>query len=629
MSQPIQLNTVEKEAIYRMRELFALQKEVSIATEVSEEQEFITTLAEQALYPEKPQLCFQKVEENLEEQAAFQQDDTERFHLAKKLHNRPCICRLITCGGVDDGKSTLIGRLLYDTMDKQEQESIAKNQVYLRKDGSIDYALLAGMTEEEAKQGITVQVSYSTFEGKSCSFLMADVPGHEEYTRNMAYAALDSDTAIIMIAANKGIVPQTRRHTKICYFMGIRNMIFAVNKMDMTGYDRNVFDMILKEIRQMMQEYPGCHIQIVPVAAKSGVNIIQAASEMPWYQNGSLLELLEQMPQSKKDDRFYFLTQRICKSSQIKGAVIKKRVIQGEMVSGTLQTGDEIFVYPTNQCAKVTKLYLLDKDVEIVNGKNPLGIELDRELDIARGSVLTKTDILSSTDCIEADILWTSDNRLTQGKRYLAKIGTDIVNAAVTKIHYQVDVNTGDHRYAEYLTKNALARCELCFSKQVYLTAEKENRTLGTLKLFERETGLLAAYGNIIQTISGEVWKENCKEVTAAEREMALGQKAGLILFLHDEENYANCVERYLLGMGFHTMQLMAEGTDEKERIYIRKFLDAGMILLLRTTPEGIGMAENLIGEQDRIFSFAGSCMEKEEFSNSLKQIKQWASSLL
>ncbi len=640
MAQPEYLNKVEREAVYRLRELFALNKEAAVAASGLEEEAFVKELAELALYPEKPLLSFQeeKEKEILENAWNPKQEDIEVFRLAEKLKSRSCILRLITCGGVDDGKSTLIGKILYETKGRKEQEAIRNNPVYLRKDHTVDYALLAGTTEEEARQGITVQVSYSVFDRGGCSFLMADVPGHEEYTRNMAYAALSADTAIIMIGANKGIVPQTRRHTRICYFMGIRNMIFAVNKMDMVSFDRTIFALISEEIAQMMQEYPGCSCQIVPIAAKSGINITEPAEEVAWYKDGSLLDILERTIEYEKEqkeklkkDHFCLPVQRICKSSQIKGAVIKKRVIQGEIVSGDLKAGDELFVYPTNQRAKAAGIYFLNQNVEKAEAGNPVGVELDRELDIARGSVLTKADILTATDRIEADILWTSDNRLTQGKRYLVKIGTTVVNAAVTKICYQVDVNTGEHRYADHLTKNALARCELCFSKQVPLTCEKENRILGTMQLIDRELCSLAAYGNIIQTISEEAWKEDGREVTALERESAIGQKAGLIWFSLAEKSdaYMNYVERYLLRMGFHTIQLTAEELDKREVLHIKSFLDAGLIVLLQADIEEMKAAGNLLKEKERIFDCTGSENESEDMGNILKQIKQWASKLI
>ena len=623
MAQPENFGTMEKEAVYRIRELFARGREALLTAQNEEEKAFLGRLAELALYPEKPLLSFM---EESDEAADF-------YRLAAQLKGKRNVKRLLTCGGVDDGKSTLIGRILYDTMRECEREKIERNPVYLRKDRSVDYALLAGATQEEADQGITVQVSYSVFEWEGCSFLMADVPGHEEYTHNMAYAAAGADTAVIMAAANKGIVPQTRRHTRICHFMGIRNLIFAVNKMDMVKFDESVFLQLSDEIAQMMEEYEGCTYRIVPVAAKSGDNMTKASEAMEWYRGDTLLAALgKAVKQEKKENSFFCMpVQRICKSSQMKGAVVKKRVVQGEVVSGSIKTGDEIFVYPTARRAKVAKIYFLEQETDAAKTGSPIGIELDRELDVARGYILAKEDLLTLTDRVEADLLWTFDNRLTQGKRYQARIASTECTAAVTKICYQKDVNTGEHGYAEYLTKNGLARCEICFPKPIAVTSERKNRTLGTILLFDRETNALAAYGNIIHTVSEETWEKNRKEVTAKEREDALGQRAGMILFTEgqDAREYMNYSERYLLRMGFHTIQVVFRKEEGEKLQNIRRLLDAGLIVLL-AADQGIRMeAEQLFEDRGRLFDCTKLPEEKEDPGAILKQMKRWASELI
>ena len=615
-------NKMERDAIYRIRELCAQGKESALRAADETEAALIKQLSELALYPEKP--SFPTVGEDT--------DETEFFRLAGQLKEKGDIRRFITCGGVDDGKSTLIGRILYDTKSREEQLEICENPVFLRRDGSVDYALLAGTTEEEARQGITVQVSYSIFHCGGSSFLMADVPGHEEYTHNMAFAAAKADTAVIMVAANKGIVAQTRRHSRICYFMGIRSMIFAVNKMDMMAYQESVFRQISEEILQMMEGFLGCTCQIVPVAAKSGKNIIAPAAEMPWYGKGTLLDVLQQADGLKPEEKEYFCmpVQRICKSSQMKGAVVKKRAVQGEVLCGSLKCGDRLFVYPTAKRAVVSNLYCLNQKVNSVQAGDPISIELDRELDTARGYLLASGDVLNVTDRIEADLLWTLDNRLTQGKRYRLQIGTAAQTAVVTKICYLVDVNTGEHRYAEYITKNELARCELCFSKPIAVACEKENRTLGTLRLYDRETGSLAAYGNIIHTISEEALKRDSKAITASERESCLGQKAGMILFGRQEhcQESIHYIEHYLLRMGFHTIQTVLNEADEAELRHLRNLLEAGLIVLLAVNVPEKEKAEGLLKEKERIFHCM-DCKIDDEIGRTLKHIREWASGLI
>ena len=636
--RPENFNKMEREAVYRIRELFSRGREASLGKMEAAEESYVKGLSELALYPEKPLLSFNKEQDKEEEAGAEntwypKEEDLDFFRLARKFHARSDVRRLITCGGVDDGKSTLIGRIIYDTKSREEKESICRNPEYLRKDNSVDYALLAGTTEEEARQGITVQVSYSIFEWKAESFLMADVPGHEEYTRSMAYAASQAEAAVIMVAANKGIVPQTRRHTRICQFMGICDMIFAVNKMDMVDFSQEAFLQLSAEIAHMMEEYPECSFRIVPISAKSGVNISEAAEEIPWYQGGTLLDVLKQTDGQGEEQKTQFCmpVQRTCKTSQIIGAAVKKRVVQGEVISGNVSVGDEIFLYPTAGKAKVSGMYCLNKKVKSAAKGDPVGIELDRELDVARGYILTKEDMLTFTDRLEADLLWTLDNRLTQGRRYRIKMTTASVTAAVTKICYQTDVNTGEHRYAEYLTKNALARVELCFPKQMAVACKKDSRRLGTILLFERETGALAAYGNIVHTISEEVWKKDIREVSAQERESALGQKAGLILF--DESGTAkemmNYTERYLLRMGFHTIQIVPGGEWKGKLQYIRKFLDAGLIVLLAVKAGEKEAAMQLIGDKERIFECKKLSDDMNDIGQVLKQVKVWASDLI
>ena len=633
-AQPRHISNIEREAVYRIREKFPYGREaVFEEAQDKEEEEFLLELARLALYPEKPLLSFLKKEEPLYEGWDPKQETQSFFRSIEKIPSGRQVQKLIACGGVDDGKSTLIGRILYDTKSREEKDKIRSDPKFLRKDLSVDYALLAGATEEEARQGITVQVSYSLFDWEDCSFLMADVPGHEEYTHNMAFAASGGDTAVIMIAANKGIVPQTRRHTRICYFMGIRNMIFAVNKMDMVSFEEKVFLQLSEEIRQMQEEYPDCSFAVIPVAAKSGINMTQPSDEMSWYKGGTLLDALKHpAPKKDKDTAFFCMpVQRTCKSSQMKNAAVKKRVIQGEVISGSIKTGDEIFVSPTGRRAKVENIYLLDQRSSQAAAGAPIGIELDRELDVGRGYVLTGGDDLAVTDRIEADILWTSDNRLTQGRRYQAVVGTTVITAVVTKICYQIDVNTGEHSYAEYLTKNALARCEICFSRPIALTCERKNRKIGTIKLVERESKLLAAYGNIIHTISEESWKNDGREVTCQEREAALGQKGGVILFLEGAKTgmYMNYTERYLLRMGFHTIQIPSEKSGAIDLQCIRACLNAGLILLISLQFSRKEAVISLAGEKERIFDITEFLDLEENMETILKQIKIWASELI
>ena len=605
MGVPQVLNLIELEAVYQMRECFSEGRKSTLYAQNEEEKAELELLAKKAIFPEKPLISFVSGEE--------EKDMAEVFKYSRYFAGKKQIRRFVTCGGVDDGKSTLIGRIIYEAASKQEKEKIHQNQAYLRCDGTVDFAMLAGCSEEEARQGITVQVSYSVFEQGDCAFLMADVPGHEEYTYNMAYAALGAESAVVMTAANKGIVPQTKRHVRICYFMGIRSIVFAVNKMDLVSYNQEIFLQVEREIAAMMQEYPDCNFCIVPVAAKAGENITTPCADMLWYKNGTPLDAIREIeiPKERTGTDFCMQVQRVCKSSQMDGAKVKQRVIQGEVLSGTLSIGDEVLIYPTLEKSTVTGLYALDTPVSRIGAKIPAGIEFARELDVTRGYILAKEDNLTVEERIEADILWTADNRLTQGKRYEIQCGSRKSTAVITKICYQMDVNTGEHKYAEYVVKNALARCELSFSTPFAIACVQENRSLGTFRIIDRKDKSLAGYGNVMRT------------VTAGEREAALGQKSGMILLEKTDcvDVWMNYVERYLLRMGFHTMQTVLLEKDTREINRIGQLLAAGLILLLPIEAGDKKWLEGLL-EEKYIFD----CAVEGQVP---RKIKQWASKLI
>ncbi len=340
------------------------------------------------------------------------------------------------------------------------------------------------------------------------------------------------------------------------------------------------------------------------------------SAKMDWRKNLPLLAVLKEGQDIKREDPgcFCMAVQRICKPSQMAGAKVAKRVIQGEVIGGELKQNDPLFVYPTGQRATVSKIYVLDKESETAHFGDAVGIELDRELDVARGYILSGEDILMQTDRIEADLLWMSENRLSQGSRFQAEIGAIQVPAAVTKIYYQTDVNTGERRHTGHLTKNAMARCELYFPKQITAACEKNNRKLGTFCLRDLKSQALAACGNITHMISGEAWKEEASEVSKEEREDAMGQKAGLILFSGSEnmKKRINYIERHLLRMGFHTVQTESKGG-------LQKLLDAGLIVLAALQPTELTEVKNLFLGQNRVFDYTKELESDEKAAALLK----------
>lgn len=625
MPEKDHFNQLGAEAVYLMREAEAEKKHLTILRDESEEKEGIEELLRKAFYPEKVKASFFHQENTKDpEHRGLRPNGQERtllFHVTKEiLKRRPQMWHLyntetaedeefiirsgmgffphmnrekkmykiITCGGVDDGKSTLIGRLLYDSATAEAQEKIKEDSYVLRSDGTVDYAMLSAWTKEEAEQGITVTVSYSLFESKSRSFYMADTPGHEEYTKFMAYAASKTQTAIIMIAADKGIVPQTRRHTRICSFMGIRRYVFAVNKMDLMDYDSQVFLQICNEILDMMQEYPDCIIRMIPVAAKKGENICQKSEHMRWYNGDTLLETLEQIPMddSPRDD-LIFCVQRICKSSQMEGNLIRNRTIQGEPASGILREGRQVMVYPAMEEVRIRNLHVMGQKAETAGPGEAVSFELDREVDISRGSIIADIKDIPIEDYIQADILWMADVRLKPGNRYILKAGTRRVVASLIKICYQTDVNTGEHVQTGYLTKNALAKCEFSLQEKIPLACIKDYPELGSFLLIDRVSAQTAASGNITHAGMPDNWEQEGRIVTRQQREECLGQKAYVLLF---EEGAAsgplmNRMEQRLMRMGFHTMQLSGEMSRKAEHT-IKVLFDAGIVVLLSAPEE-------------------------------------------
>lgn len=631
MAQKMWCNQLEAETIHRFREIYANSDAYTAPLKDLADKERIERLAAQALYPEEPELFFEMEKKESYEETAGQslsktrQRDALLFHLSSRISEGEKVVRMISCGGVDDGKSTVIGRILYEAAGEDKRREIENNPIYLRRDGTVDYAMLAGTSEQEARQGITVQVSYSGFTAGISTYLMADVPGHEEYTGNMAYAARSASLAVLMISANKGIVPQTRRHVRICFFMGIRKMIFAVNKMDMVQFDREVFNGIAKEITYLMQEYHGCTYQIIPVAAKAGDNIGKKSEHMPWYQGEPLLMAITKgQGEGTSENMFYMPVQKTVKSSQIPGKEIKKRVLLGQVQGGRICKGQEILVYPTMKRAKVSKLYSFFREVDEVEEGQPAAVELDRELDVARGYFLAKEDIFTPAECVEADILWVWDDQLRLGTRYKIKVGTKEITGAVTKILYRMDVNTGDHKYAEHITKNGMARVELRFSEAVAVSPEGQSRGLGTLTLWEKRGETLLGYGNIVKTVSDEVFFEKGKMVTRQEREEALGQKAGILLFPKKAgSEWINYVERYLLHMGFHTIQVGEK--DSRERIF--RLTEAGLLGLL--SADEVILPDFMGEELYRVCDLRGEAFSQENLINIQKKVKSWVAGML
>lgn len=403
------------------------------------------------------------------------------------------LLKFITCGSVDDGKSTLIGHILYDAklIYADQEKALELDSKVGSRNGDIDYSLLLDGLMAEREQGITIDVAYRYFTTDNRSFIVADTPGHEEYTRNMAVGASFADLAVILIDASQGVLVQTRRHARICKLMGIRHFVFAVNKMDLVKYSKSRFDEIVKQIKELKNELLLDDIYIIPLSATEGDNVTVKSENIPWYNGVPLLQYLETVDVdfSEEEEGFYLPVQRVCRPDHT------FRGFQGQIESGSISVGDEIVTLPSNEKAHVKQILMTDKDVKTAFKGQPVTITLDKEVDVSRGCVITKGTNLASYQELTASILWMDDEQLTAGKDYLVKLGTKTISGIVSEIKYAVDVNTGEHIPADSLTKNGIAVCTILLAEPIAVDLFSKHKTLGELILIDRVSNMTSACG--------------------------------------------------------------------------------------------------------------------------------------
>lgn len=403
------------------------------------------------------------------------------------------LLKFITCGSVDDGKSTLIGHILYDAklIYADQEKALELDSKVGSRSGDIDYSLLLDGLMAEREQGITIDVAYRYFTTDNRSFIVADTPGHEEYTRNMAVGASFADLAVILIDASQGVLVQTRRHARICKLMGIRHFVFAVNKMDLVKYSKSRFDEIVKQIEELKNELLLDDIYIIPLSATEGDNVTVKSENIPWYNGVPLLQYLEtvDVDSSEEEEGFYLPVQRVCRPDHT------FRGFQGQIESGSISIGDEIVTLPSSEKAHVKQILMTDKDVKTAFKGQPVTITLDKEVDVSRGCVITKDTNLASYQELTASILWMDDEQLTAGKDYLVKLGTKTISGIVSEIKYAVDVNTGEHIPADSLTKNGIAVCTILLAEPIAVDLFSKHKTLGELILIDRVSNMTSACG--------------------------------------------------------------------------------------------------------------------------------------
>ncbi len=408
------------------------------------------------------------------------------------------LLKFITCGSVDDGKSTLIGHILYDAklLYADQERALELDSKVGSREGAIDYSLLLDGLMAEREQGITIDVAYRYFTTDNRSFIVADTPGHEEYTRNMAVGASFAELAVILIDAKAGVLVQTRRHARICSLMGIKYFVFAVNKMDLTGYSEERFHEIEAQIQELSDELSLSSVKIIPVSATEGDNITTKSANMPWYGEEALLDYLENIDTSEKtmETGAYMPVQRVCRPNH------EFRGFQGQVEAGEFHVGDEIEALPGSQRAKIRSVLIGDQPSESVCKGQPATIQLDREIDISRGSVIVKDVPITLSKKVTATILWMDDASLHTDQDYLIKIGTKQMPAMISSIHYKIDVNTGKHLPAVSLQKNEIAVCDIVLSENIAVDEFARHKTMGELILIDRVSHMTSACGVVDST---------------------------------------------------------------------------------------------------------------------------------
>ncbi len=517
----------------------------------------------------------------------------------KKQHS---LLKFITCGSVDDGKSTLIGHMLYDAkLIFADQENALKLDSKVGSRGTkIDYSLLLDGLSAEREQGITIDVAYRYFNTEKRSFIVADTPGHEEYTRNMAVGASFADLSIILVDATQGILTQTRRHTRICALMGIQHFVFALNKMDLTGYQLENFQKIAQDIETLMEEIPHKTVQIIPVSATEGDNVSKKSQHMLWYTGKTLLEYLEEIDTDQEEGHqdFVLPVQRVSRPHA------DFRGFQGQIAQGTVKTGEEITILPSGEQAKVKELLYGDQKEDEVGQGQAVTLVLDREVDCSRGCVVTKSENLHISRLFCCDLLWMDEDELVVGRNHLLKIGTKIVPATIIKLHHCVDVNSGGKIPVKQGKKNDIVHCDLSLSEKVVLSDFATCPDLGRFLLINRVTNATSACGVISHSLyrSDNLTWQN----TEINREIRAGQKGQTPktfwftgLSGSGKSTIANALEKQLVAEGKHTMLLDGDnirmglnnnlGFSQEDRVEnIRRIAetcklmnDAGLIVLV------------------------------------------------
>lgn len=476
-------------------------------------------------------------------------------------HQQKTTLRLITCGSVDDGKSTLIGRLLYESkqlFDDQLATLEADSKRVGTQGGALDFALLVDGLAAEREQGITIDVAYRYFSTDERQFIIADTPGHEQYTRNMVTGASNADLAILLIDARKGVLTQTRRHSFLCSLVGVKHIVLAINKMDLVDYQQSVFERIVEEYQSFATQLDFASVHAIPIAALRGDNIIDASEQTPWYKGPSLLTYLNRitLDEQSSDAPFRFPVQWVNRPN------LDFRGFAGTIVSGKVSVGDAIKVLPSGKQSRIARIVTADGDLASAEKHQAVTLTLSDELDISRGDVIASSESPPSVaDQFESTIVWMDEHPLLPGRQYLIKIGPNTGNVTITDIKHQINVNTMEHLAAKKLELNAIAVCNINLDRAIAFDPYQQNRDMGGFILIDKLSNNTVGAGTIqfaLRRSQNIHWQHI--EVSKKARSELKHQQPCLLWFTGlsgaGKSTIANLVEKKLHALGKHTYLL-------------------------------------------------------------------------
>lgn len=481
-------------------------------------------------------------------------------------HEQKDMLRFITCGSVDDGKSTLIGRLLHDT-NKVFEDQLSTLRSDSRKHGTtgeeLDLALLVDGLQSEREQGITIDVAYRYFSTDKRKFILADTPGHEQYTRNMATGASTADLAIILIDARKGVLTQTRRHSFICSLLGIRKAVIAINKMDLVQFDRSIYESICDKYRMFSSQLDFDDVRFVPISAIRGDNVASASTSMPWYKDQHLLGILESIDLTRQGDArdLRFPIQYVNRPDE------GFRGFAGTIVAGAVKVGDHIMALPSRRTSTVRDIIVCGGSQEVASAGMAVTLTLADEIDISRGDTIVHSDRAPLVDnSFDATIIWMHDSSMLAGKQYEFKLGTKCAKGMIQQIHHQVDVNTMAHIPAKELKLNQIGSCRVLLTERIAFDSYDLCTDTGAFIVIDRLNNSTVGAGMITESVilplgdraENVLWHAHkiSKEMHANQK----SQKPCVIWFTglsgSGKSSIANALEQMLFANGYHTYLL-------------------------------------------------------------------------